>query len=81
MAGWQESLIMPDVSIREAMRAIDTASLRMAFIVSDEKCLLGTITDGDIRRGLLKNLNMMNVRIYHHISRLMMKNSLKMLSV
>ena len=58
MAGWQESLIMPDVSIREAMRAIDTASLRMAFIVSDEKCLLGTITDGDIRRGLLKNLNM-----------------------
>ena len=58
MAGWQESLIMPDVSIREAMRAIDAASLRMAFIVSDEKCLLGTITDGDIRRGLLKNLNM-----------------------
>ena len=58
MAGWQESLIMPDVSIREAMRAIDTASLRMAFIVSDEKCLLGTITDGDIRRGLLKNLNL-----------------------
>jgi dTDP-glucose pyrophosphorylase len=30
------------------------------FVVADENILLGTLTDGDIRRGLLKNLNIRN---------------------
>lgn len=58
MKNWQKSLIKPDFTIQEAMMAINAGSLRMGFVISDEKRLLGTITDGDIRRGLLKNLNM-----------------------
>ena len=37
----------------EAMRVIDLGAAQIAFAVDDDRRLLGTITDGDIRRGLL----------------------------
>lgn len=42
-----------ETSIRDVLRAIDAASTQMALVVDDEGLLLGTATDGDIRRGLL----------------------------
>lgn len=58
MTDWKDILISPSASIRDAMRAIDSGSLKTAFVVSDEQCILGSVTDGDIRRGLLGLLNM-----------------------
>ena len=46
-------LISPDTTIREAIAKIDAASTQMALVVDVDCRLLGTVTDGDVRRGLL----------------------------
>jgi len=45
-------------TIKEALEIIDKAAMQIALIVDENDKLLGTITDGDIRRGLLKGLNL-----------------------
>lgn len=54
---WKNILIKPDQPIRDALQLIDSESLRIALVVDDELRLLGVVTDGDVRRGLLKNLS------------------------
>lgn len=46
-------LIGPLATVREAIRVIDDGSIQIALVIDKEHRLLGTITDGDIRRGLL----------------------------
>lgn len=41
-------------SLLDTLRAIDDSALEIALIVDDGRHLLGTVTDGDIRRGLLR---------------------------
>lgn len=43
-------------TIRDALQIINNGAMQMAVVVDSEGKLLGTITDGDIRRGLLNNL-------------------------
>lgn len=43
----------PSATIRQAVETIDTGNMQIALVVEDN-LLLGTITDGDIRRGFLK---------------------------
>jgi len=50
--------ISPDSSIRDAIEIIEVASFQIALVVDETGLLLGTITDGDIRRGLLKGLDL-----------------------
>lgn len=50
--------LTPTSSIREALKIIDNGSLQIAIVVDENNCLIGTLTDGDIRRGLLKNLSL-----------------------
>ncbi len=40
-------------SIKEALEIIDKGSIKFAIVVDNNDRLLGTITDGDIRRGIL----------------------------
>ena len=47
-------LISPNLSIREVIKVIDQAAAQIALVVDTKQRLLGTVTDGDIRRGLLK---------------------------
>jgi len=47
-----------NVSIREALGIIDTEGMQIALVVGENDTLLGTLTDGDIRRGLLKGLDL-----------------------
>jgi len=47
-------LVAPGSTIRETIAVIDSVALQIALVVDEEKRLLGTVTDGDIRRGLLK---------------------------
>lgn len=48
-------LISPDDTVVEAMQKIDSNARGILFVV-DEKCkLLGVVTDGDIRRWIIKN--------------------------
>lgn len=54
---WKNILIKPYQPIRDALQLIDSESLRIALVVDDQFRLLGVVTDGDVRRGLLKNLS------------------------
>ena len=48
----------PDASIAEAIRIIDKGAAQIALIVDADLRLLGTLTDGDIRRGLLHGVTL-----------------------
>ena len=41
-------------TIKEALEIIDKGSMQIALVADENDMLLGTLTDGDIRRGLLK---------------------------
>lgn len=58
MTDWRRTLVPPDASIREALTTIDEAGYQVALIVGDKLKLLGLVTDGDIRRGLLNGLTL-----------------------
>ncbi len=58
MQKWRETLIAPSMTIFQTMKVIDKTSLQFAVVVDDENKLLGTVTDGDIRRGLLNGLTL-----------------------
>lgn len=55
---WKKILIKPENTIREALEIINNEALRTALVVNDEGRLVGVVTDGDIRRGLLNNLSL-----------------------
>ena len=48
-------IISQNATILEALRIIDENALGVAFAVDEQLKLVGVITDGDIRRALLKN--------------------------
>ncbi len=58
MNRWQNSLISPEATILEAIQIIDHSALQITLVVDDTNHLLGTVTDGDIRRGILKGINL-----------------------
>ena len=45
--------ILPNFTIRQAMKVLNKASEKCLLVVDDSKKLLGTLTDGDIRRSIL----------------------------
>lgn len=47
-------LIDSNATIKKAMENIDRNRIGAVFVTNEEKVLLGTITDGDVRRALLK---------------------------
>lgn len=53
---WKNILLGPEQTIREALEIINAEALRTALVVDDYMHLVGVVTDGDIRRGLLNNL-------------------------
>ena len=54
MKNWTESIITPKHSLRDALRVIDGAGMQLAIVVDQGNRILGTLTDGDVRRALLK---------------------------
>lgn len=47
-------ILKKDDTVLKALELLDLYALRIVLVVDDENRLLGSITDGDIRRGLLK---------------------------
>ena len=58
MKNWKNALISPDKPILEALKIIDTVALQIALVVDKSDRLIGTVTDGDIRRGILRNVSL-----------------------
>lgn len=55
MKPWRNALASIDASLEQAIEVLDKAALRIALIVDNEGKLQGTLTDGDLRRALLKH--------------------------
>lgn len=58
MKKWQSVLVAAETPIVEAIKVLDKGALRIALIVDDEQKLIGTLTDGDIRRALISHVSM-----------------------
>lgn len=55
---WKQISIRPDETIREALEIIDEGGVQIAIVADDQDCLEGVVTDGDIRRGILEDLDL-----------------------
>lgn len=53
MKEWHKVLLTPTCCVKDALAVLDAVAARIALVVDTEGHLLGTVTDGDIRRGLL----------------------------
>lgn len=59
MYDFRNHLINKEASIKEALNRLNQlASDAILFVVNDKNLLIGSLTDGDIRRGLLKGKDM-----------------------
>ena len=58
MKDWRKVLVRPGTSVREVIAIIDSQALRIALIVDETLRLLGCVTDGDIRRGILRGVSL-----------------------
>ncbi|MCB0307872.1 MAG: nucleotidyltransferase family protein [Bdellovibrionales bacterium] len=56
MNRWSNTTIPPTATIKNALLVIDQTGYQIALVVDDHGKLIGTVTDGDIRRAILKGL-------------------------
>jgi dTDP-glucose pyrophosphorylase len=55
---WRRALLPASANLQQAIRNLDDTGLQIVLVVSADNVLLGTVTDGDIRRGLLRGLDL-----------------------
>ncbi|MEY4760821.1 MAG: hypothetical protein RLZZ200_677 [Pseudomonadota bacterium] len=55
---WREAVLSADSTIERVIRNLDRVAIKIALIVNARNELEGTISDGDVRRGLLKGLTL-----------------------
>ncbi|EDK29084.1 putative sugar-phosphate nucleotide transferase [Vibrionales bacterium SWAT-3] len=55
---WKKAILSPSATLKDALQIIDSEALRGALVVNSSQALLGVVTDGDIRRGLLSGKNL-----------------------
>ena len=48
--------VSPNITIRQAMKTLDKTAEKCLLVVGANKKLLGTLTDGDLRRGILDGM-------------------------
>jgi dTDP-glucose pyrophosphorylase len=51
-------LLPSEATIKDAIKSLNDSALQIALVVTQYNTLLGTLTDGDIRRGLLKGMDL-----------------------
>ena len=54
MYNWKNTLLKPDVTMEYAISILTKEALRIAIVVDAESRILGIVTDGDIRRALVR---------------------------
>ena len=52
---WRKAVLHQGARISDAVRVLNEEKLRIALVVDDNPLLVGTVTDGDVRRGLIKH--------------------------
>lgn len=56
MSRWEKVQVTPQATIHDTVRVIEAGALQVALVVDHAGKLLGTVTDGDVRRGILKGI-------------------------
>lgn len=51
-------IVTPASTVRDVVQIIDRGAAQIALVTDEQKRLLGTVTDGDIRRALLRGVNL-----------------------
>ena len=55
---WRQAILPASATIAQAIRNLDQVGIKIILVANETGVLEGTISDGDIRRGLLKGLDM-----------------------
>jgi dTDP-glucose pyrophosphorylase len=55
---WNHITLNSNATIKEAMETLNATGVRIVLIADQECHLIATVTDGDIRRGLLRGINL-----------------------
>ena len=55
---WSKALIHKDCTFKETIKNLNLTALQICFIVNKKNQLIGSITDGDIRRAILKGCSL-----------------------
>ena len=63
MHKWEHSLIGPEATFRDALKAIDATGAGMALLVDADRRLLGVLSDGDLRRALIKGAGLEDIAL------------------
>ena len=58
MKNWSKILLKPSDSLENAIKVLHVGGLQIVLVVDNNGKLLGTITDGDIRRALIRKVKM-----------------------
>jgi dTDP-glucose pyrophosphorylase len=56
MKSWRKAIVGTQATVGEAIAAIESGSIQVALVLDGASRLLGIVTDGDIRRGLLRGI-------------------------
>jgi dTDP-glucose pyrophosphorylase len=55
---WRQAILSVNATIQQAIRNLDQVAIKIVLVVNEKGELEGTVSDGDIRRGLLKGLDL-----------------------
>jgi len=55
---WQKVLLGPNEPLSKAIEVLDKEAYRIVLVVDESNRLLGTVTDGDVRRALIRHCDM-----------------------
>lgn len=55
---WELSILPWSATIHEAINSLNISGLRIVLVVNSENKLIGTVSDGDIRRGIVSELSL-----------------------
>jgi len=55
---WERALIAPDATLHDALEMLDRVGCKVLMVATPDRRLLGTLSDGDVRRALLKGADL-----------------------
>ena len=55
---WRQAILPASATIEQAIRNLDQTAIKIVLVAEESGLLEGTVSDGDIRRGLLRGLNL-----------------------
>lgn len=58
MKDWRKVLIGPEMTLRDALACIDASGIQLAIVADQAGRLLGLLSDGDVRRALLRGVDL-----------------------